>query len=57
LDSDHELVSQGTACNWGMKYASITGYGLLTDVENDPEKIEGYRNKWETQIIPKKNYV
>jgi len=41
IDTDHELVKSDSACNWGMKYASIVGYGILSIVENDNERIEG----------------
>ncbi len=32
LDLDHELVAGPDPCEWGMKYASIVGYGELREL-------------------------
>jgi uncharacterized protein len=41
LDVDHELATGGTPCEWGMKYASIVGYGALAEVAGDAERKAG----------------
>jgi uncharacterized protein len=38
IDIDHELVKAEKACNWGMKYKSIIGFGNITEVLDEPEK-------------------
>jgi uncharacterized protein len=38
LDVGHELVKGSSPCEWGMKYASIVGYGTLSEVEGDAER-------------------
>jgi uncharacterized protein len=38
IDSGHELVKGSDPCEWGMKYASIVGYGKLSEVEEDAER-------------------
>jgi len=41
LDVDHELVKAENACECGMKYKSIVGFGLLHEVTGDEEKRMG----------------
>jgi uncharacterized protein len=38
LDSGHELVKGSDPCEWGMKYASIVGYGNLSEIEGEAER-------------------
>ena len=38
IDSGHELVKGSDPCDWGMKYASIVGYGTLSEVEGEAER-------------------
>jgi nitroimidazol reductase NimA-like FMN-containing flavoprotein (pyridoxamine 5'-phosphate oxidase superfamily) len=38
LDAGHELTKGPGPCDWGMKYASIVGYGLLSEVDGDAER-------------------
>ncbi len=38
LDTSHELVQAEQACNWGMKYKSIIGFGKITFIEDEKEK-------------------
>lgn len=38
IDTGHELVTGNSACSWGMKYASIIGTGLITQITTLPEK-------------------
>jgi len=39
-DIDHELVESEKACNWGMKFKSVIGFGKASFVENIEEKQE-----------------
>ena len=41
LDVDHELIRAENACECGMKYKSIVGFGLLYEVSEDEEKRAG----------------
>ncbi|NLE02179.1 MAG: pyridoxamine 5'-phosphate oxidase family protein [Fibrobacter sp.] len=41
LDTNHQLITHESACTWGMKYASITGYGHLSKVTDPAEKTLG----------------
>lgn len=41
LDLGHELVTGSAPCDWGMKYASIVGYGLLRRVAGEEERRRG----------------
>ena len=36
LDIDHEIVRSENACEWGMKYRSVIGFGKASFIE-DPE--------------------
>ena len=41
IDVDHRLVTGPQACDWGMKYASVVGYGHIVEVSDRKEKIHG----------------
>jgi len=41
LDSAHELVTGPNPCDWGMKYASLLGYGTLRRAGGDEERGKG----------------
>lgn len=41
MDTDHLLIKGDKACDWGMKYRSIVGYGRLSVVENHQERRKG----------------
>mgnify|MGYP000881350120 FL=1 len=41
IETDVEIIRNSTACNWGMKYKSIIGYGKVEWIESNEEKIEG----------------
>jgi uncharacterized protein len=41
LDLEHELIVAPTACGWGMKFASIVGYGSLSEVSDEEGRREG----------------
>jgi nitroimidazol reductase NimA-like FMN-containing flavoprotein (pyridoxamine 5'-phosphate oxidase superfamily) len=38
LDAEHELVIGPAPCDFGMKFASIVGYGRLRELEDDSER-------------------
>jgi nitroimidazol reductase NimA-like FMN-containing flavoprotein (pyridoxamine 5'-phosphate oxidase superfamily) len=41
LDADHELATGDSPCSWGMRFASIVGYGTLSEVESEAERVAG----------------
>jgi hypothetical protein len=41
MDIEHEIIKEGKACDWGMKYRSIIGMGRLKIVEDIEEKRKG----------------
>jgi nitroimidazol reductase NimA-like FMN-containing flavoprotein (pyridoxamine 5'-phosphate oxidase superfamily) len=41
MDTDHLLTKGPKGCDWGMKYKSVVGYGRLSVVENNEERIKG----------------
>jgi uncharacterized protein len=41
MDIDHEIAEAANACDWGMKYRSIVGLGLLESITHEEEKKKG----------------
>lgn len=41
MDIDHELNKGAGACDWGMKYKSIIGYGYISIVSDEDTRKEG----------------
>jgi nitroimidazol reductase NimA-like FMN-containing flavoprotein (pyridoxamine 5'-phosphate oxidase superfamily) len=41
FDLDHEVVADEEACEWGMKYRSVIGFGKGSIVEDIHEKKQG----------------
>ena len=41
MDIDHDIVQSENACDWGMKYRSIVGLGLLESITDEEEKKKG----------------
>jgi len=40
MDTDHQIYSGIKGCDWGMKYSSVVGYGIISIViENEAKKI------------------
>jgi nitroimidazol reductase NimA-like FMN-containing flavoprotein (pyridoxamine 5'-phosphate oxidase superfamily) len=39
IDRALELIKGPAACDWGMKYESVAGTGLITELTDDAEKI------------------
>jgi hypothetical protein len=38
FDIDHEFIEAENACDWGMKYRSVIGFGRATILEDNEEK-------------------
>ncbi|MDP4222450.1 MAG: pyridoxamine 5'-phosphate oxidase family protein [Bacteroidota bacterium] len=41
LDTDHQLFGGEKACDFGMKYSSVVGWGRIEILTDNNEKIEG----------------
>ncbi|MFN8239934.1 MAG: pyridoxamine 5'-phosphate oxidase family protein [Bacteroidales bacterium] len=41
MDTDHKLTKGPVGCDWGMQYSSVVGYGRLTTVNEEDERIRG----------------
>ncbi len=41
MDVDHQMVVDPVACRWSMNYASIVGWGMLTEVTDEKERFHG----------------
>jgi nitroimidazol reductase NimA-like FMN-containing flavoprotein (pyridoxamine 5'-phosphate oxidase superfamily) len=41
MDTDHEIIKGEKACDYGMKYSSVIGYGTISVIDNPEEKING----------------
>lgn len=41
LDVGHELVTGSAPCDWGMKYSSVVGYGILSEIPDDAGRLAG----------------
>ncbi len=41
MDIDHQLVRSENPCDWGMKYRSIVGLGILERVADEEERKQG----------------
>jgi nitroimidazol reductase NimA-like FMN-containing flavoprotein (pyridoxamine 5'-phosphate oxidase superfamily) len=41
MDTDHRIVTGQQACDFGMKYSSVVGYGYISIVNEPEEKISG----------------
>lgn len=41
IDTDHNLYKGKAACDYSMKYRSVVGYGTITVIADDNEKIAG----------------
>jgi len=39
IDINHELVTADEACNWGMKYKSVVGFGKMIEIASNKEKV------------------
>ena len=41
MDTDHELYRGEKACDWGMKFSSVVGYGRIEVVNKEEERQRG----------------
>lgn len=41
MDTDHKLKAGKQGCDFGMKYSSVVGYGYISIVNEQEEKIKG----------------
>jgi len=41
LDTDHHITVETVACDFGMRYSSVVGWGTISFVGSDAEKAEG----------------
>lgn len=41
MDTDHELITGLKGCDFTMKYRSVVGYGYVTVIDDEDEKIKG----------------
>jgi uncharacterized protein len=41
MDTDHRLYPGKVACDWGMNFSSVIGYGRISIVDDEAERIEG----------------
>ncbi len=41
IDTGHELMAEGPFCDWGMRFSSIVGYGLLGEVPDEEGRKKG----------------
>jgi nitroimidazol reductase NimA-like FMN-containing flavoprotein (pyridoxamine 5'-phosphate oxidase superfamily) len=56
MDTDHEIKEGPQACDFGMNYSSIIGYGYISIVYNNEEKINGL-NKIMFHYTGKDEYI
>jgi uncharacterized protein len=41
MDTSHNLYRNDKACDWGMNFRSVIGYGRISIVEDEDERISG----------------
>jgi uncharacterized protein len=41
MDTDHQIIKGKRACDWGMRFTSIIGYGNIIEVTEKDERISG----------------
>ena len=41
MDIDHKLIKGPKSCDWGMSFSSVVGYGIISVVNENEEKIKG----------------
>jgi uncharacterized protein len=44
MDTSHNLYKNEKACDWGMNFRSVIGYGRISIVEDEGERISGLNN-------------
>jgi nitroimidazol reductase NimA-like FMN-containing flavoprotein (pyridoxamine 5'-phosphate oxidase superfamily) len=41
LDTNHEIYEGENGCDWGMRYCSVVGYGIISVLEERESRING----------------
>jgi uncharacterized protein len=41
MDTDHQIIKGIRACDWGMRFTSVIGYGNIAEVTEKDERISG----------------
>jgi uncharacterized protein len=41
MDTDHELYAGENGCDWGMNFTSVVGFGIINEVTDINERLEG----------------
>jgi len=41
IDNDHKLIKGTNACDFSMKYRSVVGYGIISIIDEEEERIKG----------------
>jgi uncharacterized protein len=41
LDTDHKIFKGKRGCDWGMTFSSVLGYGNISEVTDNKERIKG----------------
>jgi len=49
IDIKTEILTSDIACNWGMKYYSVIGFGRAHFIDNKKEKIHQTQSVWGTK--------
>jgi uncharacterized protein len=44
MDTDHEIYKGEKGCDWGMNFSSVVGYGNISIIKDEPEKISGLKH-------------
>lgn len=42
MDTDHEIYGGEKGCDWGMKFRSVVGFGIISIVTEREAKIQGF---------------
>jgi len=42
MDTDHEIYEGEKGCDWGMKFRSVVGFGIISIVTEREAKIQGF---------------
>jgi nitroimidazol reductase NimA-like FMN-containing flavoprotein (pyridoxamine 5'-phosphate oxidase superfamily) len=43
MDTDHEIFSGPKGCDWGMKYSSVVGYGIISIITDEVARKTGLK--------------
>ena len=57
MDTDHQINKGIRACDWGMKYSSVVGYGNIHIVKGEEERAAGLNSIMTHYGGPESNYL